>query len=119
MNKKVQILGIVSSIILIVVGILLPVPKKQINTYSFSDEGYYEYVGGDAYNIQIESSLRGGIIAGRTVAKAVLISVGVLELYLVFAIHSILHYVNSIDNKLSTFEKNILKSDKNTLQNFE
>lgn len=95
MYKKIQILGIISAIALIVVGIFLPVPEKRISTYSFSDEGYYEYVGGDAYNIQIEASLRGGIIAGRTVAKAVLISVGTLELFLVLAISFIASSINS------------------------
>ncbi|MCM1060593.1 MAG: hypothetical protein NC452_09880 [Eubacterium sp.] len=95
MSKKIQILGIVSAITLIIVGIFIPVPEKRISTYSFSDEGYYEYVGGDAYNIQIEASLRGGIIAGRTVAKAILISVGTLELFLVLAIYSVAYGINS------------------------
>ena len=95
MDKKIQILGIVSAIALIIAGIFLPVPEKRINTYSFADEGYHEYVGGDAYNIQIEASLRGGIIAGRTVAKAVLISIGTLELFLVLAISYVAKSINS------------------------
>lgn len=91
MHKKIQILGIISAIAVIIVGIFLPVPEKRISPYSFSDEGYYEYVGGDAYNIQIEASLRGGIIAGRTVAKAVLISVGTLQLFIVLISYSLIN----------------------------
>ena len=34
------------------------------------------YVGGDAYNIQIEASLRGGEIAGAKTMKAVLLAAG-------------------------------------------
>lgn len=89
MSKGIKIFGIVASIAMIAVGIFLPVPDRTINTWaSVSDGGYEEYVGGDAYNIQIEASIRGGIIAGRTVAKAVLISIGILILFLSLALSS-------------------------------
>ncbi len=44
----------------------------------WSGDEYTEYVGGDAYNIMIEASLRGGIIAGRTIAKTILIVSGIV-----------------------------------------
>lgn len=39
-------------------------------------------IGGDAYNIMIEESLRVGMIAGRIVSKAIYISVGSLITFL-------------------------------------
>lgn len=98
MNKKIMSLGVVTAIALILVGIFLPVPSKEIDMHSYSNNGYEEYVGGDAYNIQIEASLRGGIIAGRTAAKAILISVGALELVLTLMIY---FAVDHIDSKIN------------------
>lgn len=73
------------AIALVVFGILLPIPEKHIDTWrtgAFGSEWerdkYTEYVGGDAYNIIIEASLRGGIIAGRTVAKTIFIVSGIV-----------------------------------------
>ena len=74
---------IVIALLLIIFGIALPIPEKHIDTWRTGALGsewegneYTEYVGGDAYNIMIEASLRGGIIAGRTVAKTILIVSG-------------------------------------------
>lgn len=86
MKKSITTFGILLAIGLIVVGIFFPIPDKKISTYSFSENGYNEYVGGDAYNIQIEASLRGGQIAGATAAKAVFISSGVVLLFLTIVI---------------------------------
>lgn len=73
------------AIALVIFGIILPIPEKHIDTWRTGDFGsewngndYTEYVGGDAYNIMIEASLRGGIIAGRTVAKTILIVSGIV-----------------------------------------
>ena len=88
--------GIIVATIMLIIGIFLPVPKKEINTWASADNGgYEEYVGGDAYNIQIEASLRGGIIAGRTVAKTVLITVGVMVLFLSLALQTIIEKMNT------------------------
>lgn len=81
-RKTVCIIGLILSIALIVMGVLTPIPDKKISTYSYSSNGYTEYVGGDAYNIQIEASLRGGEIAGGTTARAVYISFGIVLLFL-------------------------------------
>lgn len=73
------------AIALVVFGILLPIPEKHIDTWQtfvlnpeWEGDKYTEYVGGDAYNIMIEASLRGGIIAGRTVAKTIFIVSGIV-----------------------------------------
>lgn len=73
------------AIALVIFGIILPIPEKHIDTWrtgalgsEWSGDEYTEYVGGDAYNIMIEASLRGGIIAGRTIAKTILIVSGIV-----------------------------------------
>lgn len=72
------------AIALVIFGIILPIPEKHIDTWRTVDysaewngNAYTEYVGGDAYNIIAEASLRGGIIAGRTIAKTILIVSGI------------------------------------------
>ena len=53
------------------IGIWYEIPSREIPYF------YEEYGGGDAYNLIIEASIRGGEIAGATVAKAVYIVFGV------------------------------------------
>lgn len=72
-RQAASVIGIIVSIILFCMGIFLNVPDKKIDFYG-SDK-YTEYVGGDAYNFQIEASLKGGIIAGAKAEKAIYISV--------------------------------------------
>ena len=60
--------------VLFCVGIFTKIPQKEISFFNIDGNGYEEYVGGDAYNIQIEASLRSGEIAGAKTAKAVYIS---------------------------------------------
>lgn len=73
--KKAAIVGIVLSAVLILTGLAIETPDKKIG-YSYSKNGYEEYVGGDAYNYIIEASLRGGEIAGAKAQKAIFISAG-------------------------------------------
>lgn len=95
--KKLPIFGIILAIGLIAAGIFLPVPNKEIDVWSHSSsgDGYYEYVGGDSFNIQIEASLRGGIIAGRIASKSVFISVGILLLFISIKTLIVLHSENA------------------------
>lgn len=71
--------SIILGILFIIFGLALPIPEKHIGTWNtfrgneWTADKYTEYVGGNAYNIIIEASLRGGIIAGRTTAKAILV----------------------------------------------
>ncbi|MCF0147874.1 MAG: zinc ribbon domain-containing protein [Clostridium sp.] len=71
--KTISLIGIILGILFILVGLFLTVPSSEINTLYIE-----EYVGGDAYNIMIEASLRGGKIAGRIIARSVYISIGSL-----------------------------------------
>lgn len=78
--KGVGVFSLILGIAFIIFGLILPIPKKDIDLYTFSfshnewtGDKFEEYVGGDAYNIMIEASLRGGIIAGRTATKAILV----------------------------------------------
>lgn len=74
MAKRFSIIGIVLSIILVIIGIFQKTPNREIEIWE--ENSYEEYVGGDAYNIQIEASIRGGEIAGAKAAKATYISSG-------------------------------------------
>lgn len=72
-RQAASVIGIIVSIILFCIGVFTNVPDKEIDFYG-SDK-YTEYVGGDAYNFQIEASLKGGVIAGAKAEKAIYISV--------------------------------------------
>lgn len=75
MKKRTQIIITAIGLLLVCIGLFMPVPSKELTTYSFmADEGYSvieEYVGGDAYNYIIGASLVGGEIAGAKVQKAI------------------------------------------------
>lgn len=60
-------------IILLIIGCGIRIPSGYISSYSMT-----EYVGGDAYNFIIEAAIRGGKIAGATVAKGLYIAIGLL-----------------------------------------
>lgn len=88
---KVQhILGIVSAVALILFAVFYPVPEKQIDVGSpysdyenkWSEEKGAAYVGGDAYNLQIEASLKAGYMSGVLAMKSVTFVGGVLLLFL-------------------------------------
>lgn len=76
-----SVVGIIVASIIILVGVFFPVKKKHISYYSYSSDGYEEYVGGDAYNYIIEASLRGGQIAGQIAMKSVFIVGGAILLF--------------------------------------
>lgn len=79
MKKTIMTFGLILAAVMITVGIALPIPDPKISFYgSRENGGYHEYVGGDAYNIQIEASIRGGEISGRTDAKTILLTGGVI-----------------------------------------
>lgn len=75
MSKRTQIIIIVIGIVLVCIGVFMPIPSKELSTYSFmAEEGYSvieEYVGGDAYNFIIGASLVGGEISGAKAQKAI------------------------------------------------
>lgn len=84
--KGIHTFGIIMAIVLIIVGAVFPVPDKFVNVSSYSyDENWFsdkgiEYVGGDAYNYQMEASLKAGWVSGVLALKAVAVSSGILLL---------------------------------------
>lgn len=84
--KGIHTFGIIMAIVLIIVGAVFPVPDKFVNVISYSyDENWFsdkgiEYVGGDAYNYQMEASLKAGWVSGVLALKAVAVSSGILLL---------------------------------------
>ena len=90
MNKKSLsgLLGIALGVILLIMGMATTVPDRMLPSFvsrsehERTGEGTPQYVGGDAYNFLIESSIRGGEIAGATTARAIYITGGALAITL-------------------------------------
>lgn len=79
MKKLSCIIGIILGFVLIYLSFSTTIPPKIISTYGLrGDEGYERYVNGDAYNFQIEASLRGGEIAGAIASKAIYLASGLI-----------------------------------------
>lgn len=83
------IIGVVLALGLILFGCLFKIPSKKISISSYkgadwsADTGT-EYVGGDAYNYQMEASLKAGWVSGTMAVKAITISSGVILLVICF-----------------------------------
>lgn len=73
MSNIIPVACFVIGIILLIAGLGVSIPSDYIGSYSMM-----EYVGGDAYNYIIESSLRGGHIAGAQITKSIYIAIGLL-----------------------------------------
>jgi len=71
--KTIAVIGLLLGIGFVIIGFTVEIPSRQINTYSVE-----QYVGGDAYNYQIEASILGGEIAGANTSRATYFSVGAL-----------------------------------------
>jgi len=69
--KTITLLGIIAGIGLILASFLVFVPSREIYNPK-------PYIGGDAYNYQIEASIRAGEIAGAKTAKAVYLIGGMI-----------------------------------------
>ena len=84
--KVSHILGIILSLVLIVFSLAYPIPEKHVYVYSSSDAYYYswdknigaEYLGGDAYNYQVEASLKAGYFTGVVSMKSIVFVGGLL-----------------------------------------
>lgn len=86
--KAHKILGILAAIALVIFGLAFPVPEKhlRVSSYSYNNnwmEAGVEYVGGDAYNYQMEASLKAGWVSGVLAMKAICVSSGVLLFFLI------------------------------------
>ncbi len=73
------LLILIAGIILLQKGLVYEIPSREFSMYKIE-----EYVGGDAYNGIIEASIRGGEIAGATMAKSIYICSGVVTMAIVF-----------------------------------
>ena len=81
MKKKISVFVMVIGLVLLIIGLSIMIPNKELTTYSYPSDEYSvieKYVGGDAYNYIIGASLVGGEIAGAKTQKAVFISMGSL-----------------------------------------
>lgn len=91
--KAHKILGIIAAIALVIFWLAFPVPEKhlRVSSYSYNNnwmEAGEEYVGGDAYNYQMEASLKAGWVSGVLVMKAICASSGVLLFFLILMAES-------------------------------
>ena len=88
--KVSHILGIILSLVLIVFSLAYPIPEKHVYVYNSSDAYYYswdknigaQYLGGDAYNYQIEASLKAGYFTGVVTMKSIVFVGGLLLFFL-------------------------------------
>lgn len=84
------ILGIIVALVMIGFGILYPVPDKYVRVdsgekayeYDWMENKGAQYVGGDAYNYQVEATLKAGYFAGVLAMKAIVFAGGMLLLFL-------------------------------------
>lgn len=81
--------GIFVSVLLIIFGAVFPVPEKKVDTigYCYDKSWFYkygeEYVNGDAYNYQIEASLKAGWMSGVLTMKSISVASGILLFFAV------------------------------------
>ncbi len=89
-TKFSHILGIIVAAALIIFSMAYPVPEKYVYVsssrsaydYSWSQNIGAEYLGGDAYNYQVEASLKAGYLTGVLAIKAITFVGGLLLLFL-------------------------------------
>ena len=83
-----QFVCFIIAIGMIAVGVMYPIPEKHISlarSYdepTWSDSSGEEYVGGDAYNYQIEASLKSGYLSSVVTLKVMMFCGGMLLLAL-------------------------------------
>lgn len=88
--KYSTVIGLVAAALLIAAGIFISLPSKRLSVSSYNyypkwtDKSGVEYVGGDAYNYQMEASLKAGYVSGVMAMKAVFIGSGVILLCVTF-----------------------------------
>lgn len=82
-----QVIGIILAVALIVFGVVFPTPEKPLLVIGYSDRTWSDewgtkYVGGDAYNYQIEASLKAGYMGGVLAMKSITFVGGLLLFFL-------------------------------------
>lgn len=88
--KKPHIFGLLAAIALIIFGIAFPVPEKYVDVSSnysayhssWKENTGAEYVGGDAYNYQMEAALKAGYMSGVLAMKSITFVGGLMLFFL-------------------------------------
>lgn len=88
--KKTHIFGLLAAIALIIFSIAFPIPEKHIDVSSnysayqssWKENVGAEYVGGDAYNYQMEATLKAGYMSGVLAMKSITFVGGLLLFFL-------------------------------------
>ncbi len=110
MKRIAGTLGLVFAIVFLILALNMKIPEREINYY-----GVEKYVGGDAYNYQIEASLRGGEIAGAQITRAIYYGIaailGVISIALLDSVSS-----DALQKKLSNISKEVSNISNNTNQ---
>lgn len=110
--KKPHIFGLLAAIALIVFSIAFPVPEKYVDVSSnysayhssWKENTGAEYVGGDAYNYQMEAALKAGYMSGVLAMKSVTFVGGLLLFFLTLysnAACSLTEFQNAKINEIS------------------
>lgn len=110
--KKPHIFGLLAAIALIVFSIAFPVPEKYVDVSSnysayhssWKENTGAEYVGGDAYNYQMEAALKAGYMSGVLAMKSVAFVGGLLLFFLTLysnAACSLTEFQNAKINEIS------------------
>lgn len=73
-----SIIVLVIGIIIFAFGVWYPVPNNFLSEYGGGFNKVEKYVGGDAYNFIVASSLLGGQISGNITSKAIFMCTGII-----------------------------------------
>ena len=97
---KISIVGIIAGFCLIIVSFFVSVPDRVITDPK-------KYIGGDAYNYQIEAIIRAGEIAGAKTAKAIYLVGGIILLFGSSIAFGILTEPKNIESNKDNINKNL------------
>lgn len=109
--KKPHIFGVLVAIALMILSIAYPIPEKHIylSGYGYgkdwSENCGEKYVGGDAYNYQMEASLKAGYFSGIVTAKATTFVGGLLLLFLSLFAHTKCAVISQETNRICEIAK--------------
>lgn len=133
--KKAYIISIIISITMLGTGLIFPLPDKNIHVSSYSYDSKWgdngvEYVGGDAYNYQMEASLTAGWVSGVMAFKGIMIASGLMlfALTLIFKskdddienqTHAIKQTMNSNGTNSASSEKANLSSAAQSITKYD
>lgn len=110
--KTPHIFGLLAAIALIIFGIAFPVPEKYVDVSSnysayhssWKENTGAEYVGGDAYNYQMEATLKAGYMSGVLAMKSITFVGGLLLFFITLnsnAACSLTEFQNAKINEIS------------------